>query len=106
MPLWLQDTCLKKIILYRIWWSRVSSKRCNYIDDVCNIILIQIKKLKKINNDTFNIGGGTKSYISLKDLTAKCEKLTKNRIIIKKVPKTSVFDIPYFITNNSKVKNV
>ena len=29
-----------------------------HIKDVCEIILIQIKNLKKINNETFNIGGG------------------------------------------------
>ena len=71
---------------------------------MCEIISIQIKKLKKINNNTFNIGGGLKSYISLKDLTSKCQKITNNKIIIKKVPKTSIFDIPYFITDNKKIK--
>ena len=29
-----------------------------HIDDVCEIIYLQIRKMKKINNETFNIGGG------------------------------------------------
>ena len=73
---------------------------------MCEIILLQIKKLKKINNDTFNIGGGSKNSISLKNLTSKCEKITKNKIKIKKVSTTSIFDIPYFVTDNSKIKKI
>ena len=53
---------------------------------------------------TFNIGGGIKNLISLKDLTTKCIKLTKNKINIGKIPKTSNYDIPYYVTNNSKIK--
>ena len=71
---------------------------------MCEIILIQIKKLKNINNKTFNIGGGVNNIISLKSLTSKCEKLTENKIKIKKILKTSIFDIPYFITDNRLIQ--
>jgi len=74
-----------------------------HINDVCKIILIQIKRLRSINNDTFNIGGGANNTISLKNLTAKCQKLTKNKIHLKKISKTSTFDIPYYVTDNSKI---
>ena len=74
-----------------------------HIDDVCEIILKQINKLNKINNQIFNIGGGTRNAISLKTLTAKCKMLTRNKIVLKKVVKTSQFDIPYYVTDNSKI---
>ena len=74
-----------------------------HIKDVCKIILLQIKNIKKINNQTFNIGGGAKNKISLKNLTTKCEKITKNKIVISKNQKTSLYDIPYFVTDNSKI---
>ena len=74
-----------------------------HINDVCSIILLQIQNLKKINNQTFNIGGGDKNKISLQDLTIKCEKITKNKIKISKNKRTSLFDIPYFVTDNSKI---
>ena len=74
-----------------------------HIDDVCEVILIQIKKFGKIYNQTFNIGG-VKNSISLKQLTEKCINLTGNRIKFKKISKTSIFDIPYYVTNNTKVK--
>lgn len=74
-----------------------------HIDDLCDLILIQIKKFKNINNRTFSVGGSKKSNISLNKLTKICEKLTKTKLDIKKAPKTSIYDIPYFITDNRKI---
>ena len=34
-----------------------------HIDDVCKIIYLQIKKLKRINNTTFDVGGGKNNSI-------------------------------------------
>ena len=77
-----------------------------HIDDVCKIILMQIKQIKNKYNNIFNIGGGIKNSISLRDLTSKCNKLTGNKLSIAKVKKTSKFDIPYYITDNSKVQRI
>ena len=75
-----------------------------HIDDVCKIIFLQIKKMNRIYNKTFNVGGGLKNSISLKDLTFKCRKLTGHVLKLKRVKKTSKFDIPYYVTNNYKIK--
>ena len=75
-----------------------------HVRDLCEIIFKQIINFSKINNQTFNIGGGIKNSISLKQLTSLCEELTKNKIRIGKKIKTSIFDIPYYITNNAKIK--
>ena len=72
---------------------------------MCEIILCQLKKINKIYNDTFNIGGGPKNSLSLKDLTLKCQKITKNKIKISKKLKTSILDIPYYVTDNRKIFN-
>ncbi len=74
-----------------------------HIDDVCEIIYLQIRRLNKINNETFNIGGGPRNSISLKNLTKRCEVLTNNKIRIKKTSRTSIFDIPYYVTDNKKI---
>ena len=74
-----------------------------HIDDLCELIFLQIKKFKKINNKLFTVGGSKKSCISLVELTKICEKLTKNKIKFKKVQKTSIYDIPYYISNNNLV---
>ena len=53
-----------------------------------------------------NAGGGEKNAISLKDLTKICHKITLNRIKISSIKNTSEYDIPYYVTDNSKVKKI
>ena len=102
--MWVAKHFLKKKLAYIGFGGNGHQVRdILHIDDVCKIILIQIKNFNKINNKIFNIGGGIKNSVSLKELTIKCEKLTENKIKFKKISKTSIFDIPYYISNNSKV---
>ena len=74
-----------------------------HIDDLSELISLQIRKINKINNKIFTVGGSKKSYTSLRQLTRICEKITNNKIKFNKVVKTSIYDIPYFITNNNLV---
>ena len=74
-----------------------------HINDLCKLIEIQIKKFRKINNKIYTVGGSKKSFTSLKDLTRMCEKVTKNKIKFKKISKTSIYDIPYYISDNKKI---
>lgn len=75
-----------------------------HIDDVCTILLKQIKKFNSIFNISFDIGGGNKNTISLNSLTKKCQKITNNSVTISKIKSTSIFDVPYFVSNNDKIK--
>ena len=107
VPLWVAKHFLKRKLSYIGFNARGHQVRdIIHIEDVCRIVSIQIKNLKRIKNITFNIGGGVKNLISLKDLTIKCQKLTKNKILISKIFKTSSYDIPYYVTNNSKIKKI
>ena len=107
VPLWIAKHFLKKKLSYIGFGGKGHQVRdILHINDACEIILIQIKKIKKINNKIFNIGGEINNSISLKDLTIKCEKLTKNKIKFKSVLKTSSYDIPYYVTDNSKLKKI
>ena len=102
--LWMAKHFFKKRLSYIGFGGKGHQVRdIIHINDVCSIILLQIQNLKKINNQTFNIGGGDKNKISLQDLTIKCEKITKNKIKISENKRTSLFDIPYFVTDNSKI---
>lgn len=102
-----------------LWlWKFINKKRLNYIGfgaygnqvrdvihvhDVCELIMEQIVTFKKINNKIFNVGGGLKNSISLKQLSEKSRKITGNNIDIGKIKKTSNYDIPYYVTDNRKI---
>ena len=75
-----------------------------YVKDFSLLIKKQILAFSKINNQLFCIGGGKNNSLSLKQLTKKCEKITKNKLKIINKKKTSIFDIPYYVTDNSKIK--
>jgi len=105
-----------------LWvWRHINKKKLSYIGfggkgsqvrdvvhimDVCKLIALQIKKINIINNFTVNVGGGKKNAISLKNLTKICQKVTLNKMKIFSKKSTSEYDIPYYVTNNSKVKNI
>jgi CDP-paratose 2-epimerase len=104
VSLWVAKHLFKKKLSYIGFGGNGHQMRdVIHIEDVCKIVFIQIKKLNYIFNNTFNIGGGPRNAISLKELTAKCQNITKNKIDISKKTKTSTFDIPYYVTDNSKV---
>ena len=77
-----------------------------HISDVCKLIALQIKKINNIYNLTINVGGGKENAISLKNLTKLCQNITSNKIKISSKKITSEYDIPYYITDNSKVKKI
>lgn len=75
-----------------------------FINDLCELVYLQIKKFNKIRNQTFCVGGGIKNSVNLKQLTKICEEITKNKLKIKNDLNTSIYDMPFYITSLNKVK--
>jgi len=74
------------------------------IEDFADLIALQIKKLYFFRGEIFNVGGGVNLSISLKELTNFCRDFFKTKIKIKSVKKTRKGDIPYYVTDYTKVK--
>ena len=105
--LWVERHMNKKKLFYKGYGGHGNQVRdLIHIDDVCEIILKQIKKINLIYNMSFDIGGGINNSINLKQLTKKCQNITNNKIKIFKERNTSIFDIPYFVSDNKKIKKV
>jgi len=75
-----------------------------FINDLCELISLQIRNFNRIKNQTFCVGGGIKNSANLNELTRICEKITKNKLKIKRDLQTSIYDIPFYITSLKKVK--
>jgi len=104
VSLWIWNHIIKKNLKYIGYGGTGYQVRdVLHILDLTDLIEIQIKNFDKINNKLFSVGGSSHSYTSLKQLTKICEKVTGNKINFVKQPKTSIYDIPYFITDNSKI---
>tara|TARA_Y100000294_G_C8514997_1_gene320439 strand:+ start:57 stop:1082 length:1026 start_codon:yes stop_codon:yes gene_type:complete len=107
---------------FSLWlWRHINNKDLKYIgfggygnqvrdvlhiDDLNNLILKQLKSINKIFNRKFTVGGDSRNAISLKELTLLCRKITNNKINIKKLKTTNIYDIPYFVTSNTKVSQI
>ncbi len=105
VSLWIARHLLKKKLSYIGFGGHGNQIRdIIHIDDVCEIICKQVTNLKNKFNNTYNIGGGEKNSISLKQLTHKCELITGNKIKFNKNSYTSSYDVPYYVTDNSKIK--
>ena len=75
------------------------------VQDLCNLIEKQFLSINTINNKIFNVGGGLSNSISLSELSNFCREITGNDIKINSTRKNRVYDIPYYVTNNKKIKN-
>jgi CDP-paratose 2-epimerase len=105
VSLWTWKHILKKDLVYIGYGGHGNQVRdVLHIDDFTKLINLQIKKIDIIFNKKFNVGGSLKCFTSLNNLTKICENVTGNKIKFKKEKKTSIYDIPYFITNNELVK--
>jgi CDP-paratose 2-epimerase len=73
-----------------------------HIHDFCRAVEWQMLNFEKCKNQNFNIGGGIDCSFSLLELTALCERVSGEKIVIHKVHETRSADIPLYITDNSK----
>ena len=107
VSLWIWSHLMKKKLKYiGFGGTGLQVRDVIHIDDVCELIIKQIKSLSSKYNLLLNVGGGKNNAITLKDLTKKCQKITSNLIKFSSVKKTSIYDIPYFVSDNSKVSKL
>ncbi len=106
VSLWMWNFINKKKLYYKGFNGKGNQVRdLIHINDVCKIIYKQIQKINIKNNLIFNIGGGLKNKISLRELSNLCQTITGNKVRIGKKPKTSSYDIPYYVSNNNFLIN-
>lgn len=77
-----------------------------HMDDLYRLILDQLNTLEGCNGEVYNVGGGTENSVSLRELTEICEEVTDERLQIGSVKRDRPADIPWYITDNSKVTDM
>ncbi len=76
-----------------------------HIDDLYDLLRTQIECLDELNGSVFNVGGGQANSVSLSELTTLCQEITGNKLNITSAPETRAADIPYYISDNRRVRD-
>jgi CDP-paratose 2-epimerase len=74
-----------------------------HVDDLLQLVLYQLDHLETLAGEVFNVGGGMENAVSLCELTDLCRKHSGNTVNIKEEPQTRPADIPYYVTDNTKI---
>ena len=64
---------------------------------------VQLTNLTRLSGHVYNVGGGPANSVSLVELTEKCRQRTGRTIAMGRVHDTREFDIPYYVTDNTRV---
>lgn len=75
-----------------------------HIADLERLIYHQIDHLDALSGQTFNVGGGAECSVSLLELTRLCQEVTGQSIPIQGEAETRVADIPWYLTDNARVR--
>ena len=74
-----------------------------HIADLCRLIDLQIGDPDRFAGKTCNVGGGPDISVSLLELTRQCQALTGATIRIDPVAETPAADVPYYVTDNTRI---
>lgn len=74
-----------------------------HIQDLYRLITTQINNWKAFNGQTVNVGGGRGVSVSLCELTELCRASTGNTIEISRVSETRSADIPWYLSDCTKL---
>ena len=74
--------------------------------DLYDLLTRQIATLPDLRGEVFVAGGGLRGSTSLKEFTAICQRVCGNSPGITSNPQTAAVDVPFFVGDSSKCKQV
>jgi len=77
-----------------------------HTEDLYDLVAYQMTHLRELNGSVFNVGGGQSLSLSLRELTDRCRELTGNEIPIGSVPEDREADIPYYVSDCRRVRDL
>ena len=75
-----------------------------HIADLADLVILQLQNIEQHRGQIYNVGGGLENSVSLQELTKTCQELTGNEIPISSDSENRPGDIPWFVTDSSKIK--
>lgn len=74
-----------------------------HVDDLCDLATWQLDHMATVAGCTFNVGGGLRNSVSLREFTALCEEVTGRTAQIGSIAEERPGDLKLYITDNAEV---
>ena len=74
-----------------------------HVADLADLVILQLRNIEQHRGQTYNVGGGLENSVSLQELTKTCQELSGNEIPINSDLENRPGDIPWFVTESSKI---
>lgn len=104
--LWVANHFFQKPLAYFGYGGRgLQVRDLLHPEDLYRLLLKQVERVQECSGEVFNVGGGMDVSTSLAELTARCRQITGHEVPIERKDKTSSVDIPFYVTDNSRVSD-
>ncbi|MGB3617206.1 MAG: NAD-dependent epimerase/dehydratase family protein [Catalinimonas sp.] len=74
-----------------------------HVKDLFRLVDHQLHHFEQANGQTYNVGGGPETSVSLAELTERCQKATGHQLDIGRVTENRTADLRYYITDNRRI---
>jgi CDP-paratose 2-epimerase len=102
--LWLAHHYFKRPLSYIGWGGLGKQVRdLLHINDLARLLDLQLASFEKVSGQTYNVGGGESSSLSLLETTRLCQTITGNEVPIASEPQNRPADLKLYITDNRRI---
>ncbi len=77
-----------------------------HIDDLADLLDSELARFDELNGQTFNVGGGVASSLSLLETTQLCQRITGKTIPVHSVDSNRPADLALYITDSSRISAI
>lgn len=74
-----------------------------HVDDLADLLEMQLANFDALRGQTFNVGGGSESSLSLLETTQLCQHITGKVIPVRAVESARPADLPLYVTDTTRV---
>ncbi|MGK5092972.1 NAD-dependent epimerase/dehydratase family protein [Deltaproteobacteria bacterium TL4] len=104
ITLWVAKHFFKKELAYIGYGGTGKQVRdVLHIEDLFSLVKLQLEHFSEWSGEIFNVGGGLRGSVSLRELTQLCEDWTQTKIPIKAIPENRPADLRLYITDHDYV---
>ena len=105
--LWVAMHYFERELQYIGWGGQGKQVRdLLHIDDLIDLLTIELARFDDLHGQTYNVGGGVASSLSLQETTRLCQQITGKTIPVTAVDSNRPADMALYITDSSRISEL